>query len=102
MGDVQFRPILIEQGAGLQSHSLIKLWTYNHDNKIFNIVHMHVNDTSDEVPIDVQYLEKHDYNVKEISFKKDIMGVALRYKILVHDFKIRDVLYNNGTQIEPV
>jgi hypothetical protein len=30
------------------------------------------------------------------------MGVSLRYKILVHDFKIRDVLYNNGTSIEAV
>ena len=29
-------------------------------------------------------------------------GQVLRYKILVFDFAIRAVLYNNGTTIEPI
>jgi hypothetical protein len=69
---------------------------------VFNIAHIHVNDTSDEVPIDVQYLTSYDYKLWEIPFKKDVTGAPLRYKILVFDWKIRDVLYNSGSQIEPV
>lgn len=57
---------------------------------------MQVNDTSDEVPIDVEYLPKYDYKLHEISFKKDMSGMQLRYKILVYDFQIRSVLYNSG------
>jgi hypothetical protein len=69
---------------------------------VFNIVHIHINDTSDEVPIDVEYLSNYNYKMRDISFKKDISGVPLRYKILVWNWKIRDVLYNNGTEIEAV
>lgn len=101
MGDVRFKAIHIDDSAGYQSNSLVQLWTH-HNNKIFNIAHMHVNDTSDEVPIDVQYLPSYDYKLRDIPFKKDVSGQALRYKILVYDWKIRDVLYNNGQSIEPV
>lgn len=79
----------------------MQLWTH-HDQKVFNIVHLHLNDTSDQVPIDVQYLDSHTYSIKDISFTKDVSGQVLRYKILVHDWKIRDVLYNNGSSVEPL
>lgn len=69
---------------------------------MFNIVHIHINDTSDEVPIDVEYLDYFDYKIRDINFKKDFSGVPLRYKILVWNWQIRDVLYNNGTTIESV
>lgn len=87
--------------AGYQIGSVVRLWT-NHNGKIFNIIHIHVNDTSDQVPIDVQYLETHDYAKRDIEFGKDAMGVPLRYKILVHDWKIRDVIYNNGETHEVI
>lgn len=54
------------------------------------------------MPIDVQYLDAHTYSIKEISFAKDVSGQMLRYKILVYDWKIRDVLYNNGSSVEAV
>ena len=91
----------MDSDAGFQLNSTIQIWT-SHNHKIFNIIHIHVNDCSDEVPIDVQYLTQHDYKVKDIPFGFDIAGRHLRYKILVYDWKIRDVLYHNGSSIEPV
>ena len=52
MCEVKFKAILMDQGAGFQQNSTVQIWT-NHNNKIFNIVHIHVNDCSEEVPIDV-------------------------------------------------
>lgn len=63
---------------------------------------MHVNDCSEEVPIDVQYLTTNEYNLRDVPFGKDFSGRELRYKILVFDWKIRDVLYNTGSSVEPV
>jgi hypothetical protein len=101
MGEVQFKAILMDQEAGFQQNSVIQIWT-SHNNKIFNIVHIHVNDCSEEVPIDVQYLASSDYKIRDVPFGKDVAGRSLRYKILVHDWKILDVLYNTGSRIEPV
>jgi len=56
MGSVQFKAIQLDKEAGFQPNSTVQIWT-NHNSKIFNIIHIHVNDCSEEVPIDVQYLE---------------------------------------------
>ena len=101
MGEVKFKAIQIDSDAGFQLNSTFQIWT-NHNNKIFNIIHIHVNDCSEEVPIDVQYLNQYEYRIKDIPFGYDMAGRSLRYKILVYDWKIRDVLYNSGSTIEPV
>lgn len=71
------------------------MWT-NHNGKIFNIFHIHTNDQSEEVPLDVEYLEDYNYKLRDIKFEKDMQGNPLRYKFLVFGMKIRDVLYNFG------
>jgi len=45
-------------------------------------------------------LDKGDYSNQ--AFPKDASGKPLRYKILVHDNKVRAVLYNTGNSIERV
>ena len=89
--------------------STIKLWTVKQTVEILNIIHIHLNDTSDEAAIDVQYitntqdlllLDKEDYT--NIKFDKDAAGVVMRYKILVHEMKVKAVLYNTGNSIELV
>jgi hypothetical protein len=46
----------------------------------------------------------HDinYNLKEIKFGHDLAGQKLRYKILVHNWRIKSVLYNDGSTIEAI
>jgi hypothetical protein len=72
-------------------------------------VHIHLNDTSDEAAVDVSYvtaeedlilLDKGDFTNQK--FEKDAAGVVMRYKILVHDQKVKAVLYNTGKSIERV
>jgi hypothetical protein len=70
--------------------------------KMLNIVHVHLNDSSEDVTIDVAYMDKgtkvDDFKV----FGKDATGRVLRYKILVKDMKIFHVLYNTGDSFEDV
>lgn len=101
MGDVRFKAIVLDDNAGFQVHSTVHAWTH-HNHQVFNIAHLHLNDTSDEVPIDVQYLAQSQYSLKDIAFAKDLSGQPLRYKILVCDWKIRDILYNSGSTVEAV
>ena len=101
MGEVKFKALHIDD-KGFQANSVVKLWTQNHTQKLFNIAHMHLNDTSDEIPIDVEYLTSYSYDLRQIPFNKDISGQPLKYKILVFNWKIRDVLYNNGKVVEPI
>ena len=34
----------------------MKIYTSEHNNEMLNIIHVHVNDTSDEVTLDVAYM----------------------------------------------
>lgn len=72
-------------------------------------MHIHLNDTSEEAAIDVSYvtaeqdlilLDKGDFSNQK--FEKDAAGVVMRYKIIVHDQKVKAVLYNTGNSIERV
>ena len=82
-------------------NSMLELWTHR-KGMIFNILHIHLQDSSENTTVDVQYLTKLDYHQRDIPFGKDAMGVPIRYKFLVFDFKIRDVLYNDGKDIRPI
>lgn len=63
---------------------------------MLNIIHIHVNDTSDEVTVECDYM-KAESNIEEyFEFKPDVAGQILRYKILVRDMKIFAMLYNAG------
>jgi len=69
-------------------------------------MHMHVNDTSDEVSLDVRYVTpeeegkimQDDYSAEK--FELDATGRPLRYKILIHKMRIWAVLYNTGSSID--
>ena len=61
---------------------------------MLNILHFHINDTSDEIPIDQRWLtqEERDLllsgNRDQIffpEFKRDANGMLLRYLILIFD-----------------
>lgn len=63
---------------------------------MLNIVHAHVNDMSDEVTLEVEYMGDDSRLSDYEEFKTDVTGQILRYKILVKDQKIFTVLYNEG------
>ena len=72
---------------------------------MLNIVHIHVNDTSDSVAFEVKYLKNSEYSdsskaqvfdFSKENFSVDETGQKLRYKVLVKDEAVFAVLYNTG------
>ena len=96
----------MDESSGIVFTDVVKLWTHLFKPSILNILHMHVNDTSEEVSLDVRCIMpgeeestlKDDYSNE--TFDLDATGRPLRFKILVHNMKIWAVLYNTGNSIE--
>ena len=89
--------------------SMMKLWTSKLPGNILNIMHIHLNDTSEEATVDVTCITNHDEvtlldkgDYSNQTFPKDASGKPLRYKILVYESKVKAVLYNTGSSIERV
>ena len=72
-GDVRFIGTLIDNDAGFQAHGEIQFWTHC-ANDLINIVHVHVDDTSDEATFDFQVVLKEEYDLREIPFTDDAFG----------------------------
>ena len=98
-GSVRFTAKKIDSDAGFQAHGEIKIWT-NISNDVINIVHVHVDDTSEEATFDFQIVLIADYDLREINFGVDAFGRKQRYKVIVFNLKIVSVLYNTGSSIE--
>jgi len=76
---------------------------------MLNILHFHINDTSDEIPIDQRWLTQDERDlllsgnreqIRFPEFKKDANGMLLRYLILIYDQQVIDLLYNPGEKYD--
>ena len=70
--------------------------------EILNIIHIHLSDTSDHTSIDVVYLKKGETRDQHTEFGVDEMGTILRYRILVKNLTIFEILYNTGSSVETI
>jgi hypothetical protein len=82
---------------GYVEGTVLDIWTSKIDEETLNILHIHVNDTSDQVTFDVAYMHDGEDISKFTEFSVDVTGRPLRYKILVKDCKIFAVLYNDDS-----
>jgi hypothetical protein len=55
-GNVQFLAIEMDESSGFVHGSAMKIWTNVPNKDMLNIVHVHLNDTSESVSIDLRYL----------------------------------------------
>lgn len=63
----------------------MKIFTAEYSSTLFNILHVHVNDTSEEVVLEVDYMAD-DQTLEDFKeFKVDQAGRVLRYRVLVKD-----------------
>ena len=108
----------MDESSGFQIGSVMKIWTSLYAADMLNIIHIHVNEGSDSVAIDVRYLQDHDYQHKsgqlnegvmrgfdfsKEEFKNDeLTGEKLRYKVLIKDQQVFAVLYNTGNSVERI
>ena len=90
----------MEELDGYVQNSNIEVWTQIDPTDIaqetINIIHIHVNDTSDQVTFDLAYLHDNEKLGQHQSFAADFSGRPLKYKIVVKDTKIFKILYNVG------
>ena len=94
---VTFDSLLIGDGkatTGLVSTSLIKVYTTLYSKDILNILHIHLNDTSQEITIDSEFLEKDENVLNHKVFLMDATGKRLTYKLIFKDYKLLKLYYN--------
>ena len=93
---VIFDSTLIGEGkstTGLVASSSIKVYTTLYSKDILNILHIHLNDTSQEITIDSEFLEKDENILNHKVFNTDAMGKRLTYKLLFKDYRLIKVYY---------
>ena len=89
--------VLIGDGkstTGLVSSSSIKVYTTLYSKDILNILHIHLNDTSQEITVDSEFLEKDEDILNHKVFTLDAMGKRLTYKFLFKDYKLIKIYYS--------
>jgi hypothetical protein len=83
----------IESGfSSLVSQSTMKVYTCLYSQNIVNIVHIHLNDTSESIAVDSYFLEKNESVSDFKKFDIDVTGKKLNYKFLFRDFKVKIIL----------
>ena len=97
LGLVKFNSYRIDEQCGYVRGSIIKLYSHVFRSDILNIVHIHVNDTSEEVTFDVAYMVEGQTLADMQEFTVDQAGQVLRYKVIVSEMNIVALLYNDGT-----
>jgi hypothetical protein len=79
---------------GLISSSSLKIFTALYNKDIVNIIHIHLNDTSDSIAVDNIFLEKNEKPEDHKSFGLDALERKLNYKFLFRDYKLCKIYYN--------
>lgn len=74
--------------SSLVSQSTMKVYTSLFSQNIVNILHIHLNDTSESIAVDTFFLEKKDSVSDFKKFDVDMTGKKLNYKFLFRDFKV--------------
>lgn len=75
---------------GLVSNSVLRVYTTMYNKDIVNIIHIHLNDTSEEISVDSLFLEKFEMITDHKKFELDAQGKKLNYKFLFRDFQVYD------------
>ena len=79
---------------GLVPTSEIKVYTTFYNKDVLNILHIHMDDTSQEIAIDSEFLEKTDKIANHKLFTTDGSGKRLNYKLLFQNNKLVKIFYS--------
>ena len=108
-GPVVFESQQIDQEAQMVLNRRVSLYTTliqrpfgNDIAEILNIVHIHLSDMSDYTSLEVVYLKKGETRENHKEFGVDEVGTTLRYKILIKNLAVHEILYNTGSSIETI
>ncbi len=101
-GPVLFTQEKIDPESGLQHGSVIEIFSSVLEPGVFNLLHMHIEDTSSSAAIDVVTLAEGESVNDHKVLGSDSMGRPLRYKVLIKANRVCAVLYNTGSKVEQV
>ena len=108
-GCVQFDGQKIDQESTYVMGSRVTVFTSliqkpfgNDIAEILNIIHIHLSDMSDYTSLDVVYLKKGETRQQHMEFGVDEMGTVLRYRLLIKNLAVHEILYNTGNSVEVV
>lgn len=93
-GPIKYHEVNVDVECGYVQGSIVKIYSTEHASDMLNIVHIHVNDMSDQVTLEVAYMADGETLAAYQEFKEDFSGRTLRYKVLVREQRIHRVLYN--------
>lgn len=79
---------------GLVPTSEIKVYTTFYNKDVLNILHIHMDDTSQEIAIDSEFLEKNEKIANHKLFTTDGSGKRLNYKLLFQNNKLVKIFYS--------
>ncbi|OMJ92309.1 hypothetical protein SteCoe_4971 [Stentor coeruleus] len=99
-GAIKFTTIVVSEDCGLIQASVIELFTHEMSDHILNVLHLHVEDMKEEIPLDAIYMLPEQSSQEYEDWSKDFTGLELRYKLLVKSGKVDSILYNTGSTTE--
>lgn len=80
--------------SGFISTSMMKIYTCLYSKDIVNLIHIHLNDTSEEIAVDSVFMNPNESPEQFKEFKKDAFGKTLNYKFLFKDYRLNKIYYN--------
>jgi hypothetical protein len=80
--------------SGFISTSMMKVYTCLYSKDIVNLIHIHLNDTSEEIAVDSVFMNPNESPEQYKEFKKDAFGKTLNYKFLFKDYRLNKIYYN--------
>lgn len=101
-GPVKFTTVVVSEDCGLVQTSVAEVYTSEVSDHILNIVHLHLEDMKDEIPIEGVYILPEQDWTEYKDFTQDAIGRNLRYKILVKNGNVDCILYNTGSTTEQI
>lgn len=85
---------ITSNSLGLVPSSEIKVYTTFYNKDVLNILHIHMDDTSQEIAIDSEFLDKNEKIANHKIFTTDGSGKRLNYKLLFQNNKLVKIFYS--------
>lgn len=92
--DVLFKGEEVDLNEGIISFTPIDIWTTLNNVGDVRILHCHLVDMSEAVPIAINHLPPSSKLEYYFKFEKDMTGQDLKYKILIQNGKVAAIIYN--------
>lgn len=101
-GPVKFTTVVVSEDCGLVQTSVVEVFTSEVSSHILNIVHLHLEDMKEEIPLEGVYILPDQDWTEYKEFSQDAFGRNLRYKILAKNGSVDSILYNTGSTTEQI